>query len=104
MENMIKKIVDADNEAKAMEEVTLKEKEELSEKIEAEAKRIYDKYMSDAEEVVRRNDAVEEKKAQQQWDEINKKQQSARIKLQSDYERNCDKWVDEIVNRTLCDD
>ena len=30
MENMIKKIVDADNEAKAMEKDTLEEKEELS--------------------------------------------------------------------------
>ena len=29
MENMIKKIVDADNEAKAMEKDTLEEKEEL---------------------------------------------------------------------------
>lgn len=35
MENMIKKIVDADNEAKAMEKDTLEEKEELSKTIEA---------------------------------------------------------------------
>ena len=34
MENMIKKIVDADNEAKAMEKDTLEEKEELSKTIE----------------------------------------------------------------------
>ena len=48
MENMIKKIVDADNEAKAMEENALKEKEELSKKIDEETKKIYDSYMNDA--------------------------------------------------------
>ena len=56
MENMIKKIVDADNEAKAMEKDTLEEKEELSKTIEAETKKIYDDFMAKAEEVVKRND------------------------------------------------
>lgn len=101
MENMIKKIVDADNEAKAMEDVTLKEKEKLSKQIEADAKRIYDKYMSDAEATIKRNNENEEKKAKQQWDEIQKKQNSVHIKLQSDFEQNCDKWVDELISRTL---
>ncbi len=44
MENMIKKIVDADNEAKAMEKDTLEEKEELSKTIEVETKKIYDDF------------------------------------------------------------
>ena len=56
MENMIKKIVDADNEAKAMEKVNLEEKEKLSKDIEVETKKIYDDYMAKAEEVVKRND------------------------------------------------
>ena len=59
MENMIKKIVDADNEAKAMEKDTLEEKEELSKTIEAETKKIYDDFMATAEEVVKRNDIQE---------------------------------------------
>lgn len=101
MENMIKKIVDADNEAKAMEERALKEKEELAKKINEETKSIYDKYMSNALEAAGRNDIQEEKKAEKRWEEIKNKQQSAYIKLQSDYEQNCDKWVDAIVNRTL---
>ena len=62
MENMIKKIVDADNEAKAMEKDTLEEKEELSKTIEAETKKIYDDFMAKAEEVVKRNDIQETKK------------------------------------------
>lgn len=101
MENMIKKIVDADNEAKAMEERTLKEKEELAKKIDEETQKIYDKHMSEALETVKRNDTLEEKTADKRWEEIKNKQKSAHIKLQSDYERNCDKWVDAIVSRTL---
>ncbi len=101
MENMIKKIVDADNEAKAMEEDTLKEKEKISHQIEAEAEKIYEEYMRDAEKTVKRNNANEEKKAKQKWEEIQKKQNSVHIKLQSDFELNCDRWVDEIVSRTL---
>ncbi len=101
LENMIKKIVDADNEAKAMEQAALKEKEELAKQIDIEAKQIYDKYMSNAEKIVQRNNANEEKKAKQQWETIEKKQQSVSIKLQSDFQQNCDRWVDEIIARTL---
>lgn len=101
MENMIKKIVDADNEAKAMEENALKEKEKLAKKIEEETQKIYDSYMKDALETAKRNDSLEEKKAEKLWEEIQNKQKSAHIKLQSDYELNCDKWVDAIVSRTL---
>lgn len=101
MENMIKKIVDADNEAKAMEKDTLEEKEELSKTIEAETKKIYDDFMAKAEEVVKRNDIQETKKAEQQWEEIQSKHNSVHIKLDSDFKLNCDKWVDEIVKRTV---
>ena len=79
MENMIKKIVDADNEAKAMEKDTLEEKEELSKTIEAETKKIYDDFMAKAEEVVKRNDIQETKKAEQQWEEIQSKHNSVHI-------------------------
>lgn len=103
MENMIKKIVDADNEAKALEQSAIQEKESLEKQIECEAKAIYDKYMSDAEETVKRNNANEESKARQQLDEIKKKQSSVSIKLQSDFDQSCDKWVDEIVSRTLAE-
>lgn len=101
MENMIKKIVDADNEAKTLEQNALKEKEELEKQIEDEAKQIYYKYMSEAEETVRRNNVNEENKARQQLNEIKKKQNSVNIKLKADFDFNCDKWVNEIVSRTI---
>lgn len=98
---MIRKIVDADNEAKAIEYELIKEKEQLNQKIDEEIQKIYDKHMSDALETVKRNDAIEEKNAEKKLEEILNKHKSAQIKLQSDYELNCDKWVDTIVKRTL---
>lgn len=67
MEDMIKKIVDADNEVKAMEERTLKERKELAEKIDNDTKAIYDRYMNNALETIKRNDIQEEKRFEQLW-------------------------------------
>ncbi len=101
MENMIRKIVDADNEARAVEYELIKEKETLNQQIEEEVQKIYDKHMNDALETVKRNDEIEEQNAEKKLQEILNKQKSAQDKLQSDYERNCDNWVDTIVKRTL---
>ena len=46
-------------------------------------------------------DIQETKKAEQQWEEIQGKDNSVHIKLDSDVKLNCDKWVDEIVKRTV---
>lgn len=101
MEDLIRIIVDADNKAKEREKILLEEKEMLSEKIDEEVKQIYDKHMKEAEEYVANKKQSEEKKEKKQIEDIQSKQQSAFIKLQSDYNKNCNKWVDEIVKRTL---
>ncbi len=101
MEDMIKRIIDADNEAKMLEESTLKEKAELSKKIDAEIQKIHDSYMAKAEETVKNNRITEEKKAKRQWEEIQQKHNSVLIKLKADFERNHDKWADEIVKRAI---
>lgn len=101
MDNMINLIIEADNEAKAMEEASLKEKDQILKQIDAETKKIYQKYMDDALEKIKCNNSLEEKSTQSKLDEIKKKQSSAHIKLQSDFENNCDKWVDTIVSRAL---
>ena len=101
MEDMIKKIVYADNEAKALEEATLKEKEALENSIDEECKKIYDEYMNEALITAEKNDESEEKNAEERWNDVPQKQKSARTTLTADYERNCDIWVDEIVERVL---
>ena len=101
MEDMIRKIVEADSQAKEMEKDLIKEKKELSRTIEKETQKVYDKYLNEALEVIERNDVAEEKKTDALLKDIANKQKSAQMKLQSDYENNCDKWVDEIVKRVI---
>lgn len=98
---MIKRIVEADNEAKALEEANRKAAEEEKKRIDREAEEIYAKYMREAEETIKKNDAHQEHRTEKKWQEISAKQASALIKLNSEYERNCDRWVDIIVSRTL---
>ena len=100
-EYRLKKSLMPTTKPRSMEKDTLEEKEELSKTIEAETKKIYDDFMAKAEEVVKRNDIQETKKAEQQWEEIQGKHNSVHIKLDSDFKLNCDKWVDEIVKRTV---
>ena len=83
-----------------MEADTLKEKEELSRKIEDETKAIYQKYMNDAAEQIKRNDIQEKKRSKSNGRNPNK-QKSAHIKLQSDFKQNCDNWVNTIYNRVI---
>ena len=101
MDNMIELIIKADNEAKAMEEASLKEKDQILKQIDAETDKTYQKFMNDALEKIKSNNSLEEKNTQAKLSEIEKKYTSAQIKLESDFNRNCDNWVDAIVNRVL---
>ena len=101
MQNMIKRIVDADSQAQAMVEADQKAAEEEKRKIEEEAAAIYKRYMDKAMEEVEINDAYLEKRSERKIKEISAKQESALIKLRADYEQNRDKWVDEIVSRVV---
>ena len=60
MQDIIKKLVDIDNQAKQYSEETKKQKLELEKEIEDEVKKIHDKYMAQAAE-----EAEAERKKQQ---------------------------------------
>ncbi len=101
MNNMIELIIKADNEAKAMEEASLKEKDQILKQIDAETDQIYQKYMNDALEKIKNNNSLEEKNTQAKLSEIEKRYNLAQTKLESDFKCNCNNWVDAIVNRVL---
>lgn len=101
MQNMIKRIVEADNEAKALEEANRNAAEEEKKQIEMEAEAIYQKYMDEAREEIAKSDAYLEKRTDRKLKNVAAKQESALIKLKSDYEQNRDRWVDEIVSRVV---
>lgn len=99
MQDMIKRIVEADNEAKALEEANKKAAEKEKLRIEEEAKEIYQGYMDEAQKTIAKNDAYLEKRFARKLTEVEAKQESTLIKMKSDYESNRDRWVDEIVSR-----
>ena len=101
MQDMIKRIIDADNEAKALEEKNRQSAETQKEKIERKSREMYEKYMAEAMETVRKNDAHEEMQFEKAWQDVAARQHSAMIKLRADYQNNRDRWVDEIVSRVI---
>lgn len=101
MQDMIRKIVDADSEAKALDEANRKAAEEEKQRIEEEAAAIYASYMESAKREIMKNNAYLEKRYFKRWTDISAKQASSLIKLKSDYDQNCDRWVDELVQRVL---
>ena len=101
MNNMIELIIKADNEAKAMEEASLKEKDQILKQIDIETEQIYQKYMNEALEKIKNNNSLEEQNTKSKLSEIEKKYKSAQTKLESDFNHNCNNWVDAIVNRVL---
>ncbi len=101
MQDMIQRIIDADNEAKTLEEKSRKTAEARKEEIDKQSKEMYDRFIAEAMETVKKNDALEEQKTEKEWEDISARQQSVMIKLNADYENNCDRWADEIVGRVL---
>ena len=98
---MIKRIVEADSEARALEEDNRIAAEKERARIEAQAQAIHKKYMDEAKEEIAKNEAYLEKYYDRKLSEAAAKQESALIKLKSDYEANRDRWVDEIVARVI---
>ncbi|WP_407383563.1 hypothetical protein [Ruminococcus sp.] len=98
---MIKRIVEADNEAKALEESNQKAAEKERQRIEQQAQAIYQQYMDDAETEIAKDATYVEKLFERKLADTTAKQESVLIKLRADFEQNRDKWVDEIVSRVI---
>ncbi len=101
MQDMIKRIIDADNEARALEEKNRRDAEAQKAKIERKSQEMYRRKMAEAMDTVKKNDEYEEQQTEKKWAEISARQASAMIKLRSDYDNNRDRWVDEIVARVI---
>lgn len=101
MQDMIRRIVEADSEAKALEEENRKSAEEEKIKIDRQAEEIYKQYMDEAQFEIKKNEEHLHRKYERKLSGATAKQESTLIKLKADFELNCDKWVDEIVSRVI---
>ena len=101
MTDMIKKLVDIDEQAKLLSRETEKEKERLSRELEAEKKEVYDRYMLDAEKRAGSESGKLREEAAKAFEKKEQQRAKALDELNEKYSANREKWVDEIVKRTL---
>ena len=101
MKDMIKKIVEMDYEAQKLYEQNLSETDNLEKVIEKEKNEIIEKHLEEAKKIVADKEAELKKEAESDWKRNEESRAKSLEKLQKDYEENCDKWVDAIVERVL---
>lgn len=97
MQDVIKKLVDIDEQAKAFGEETKKQKEEYEVQINDESQKIYEKYIDDAKAEVENQKKKIESESKEKFEKnkaLTAKQTEA---LKKKFDENADRWVDEIV-------
>lgn len=101
MKDIIKELVDIDEQAKLYSEETKKQKEALEKEIEEEVQKIQDKYKAEAKEEVELKKQDIEKKSANKFNINEEKRKAAMSKLQRQFDENSEKWVNEIVEDVL---
>lgn len=101
MKDVIKELVDIDEQAKLYNEETKRQKEKLESDIEKETKKIHEKYMNEAKEKAESEKAEIEKENLNKFQMSEAKRKASAEKLQKQFDDNADKWVNEIVEDIL---
>lgn len=99
MQDIIRKIVEMDEEARRLKEQAEKEKLE-SEKAIAETKqKVHDEFIERAKARATKNTEAERAALDKSWQETKLIHQQIENNLKNQYVQNKDKWIDEIVKR-----
>lgn len=101
MQDMLKKIIEMDEQARLVKEQANKEKAATEQEIIETKKRIYDDYIERAKDRVRKNLEVDKANAEKEWEKTSLKHQATSENLDKMYEENRDLWVDQIVSRVI---
>lgn len=101
MNNLLKKLVDIDKEAQAIDNELKKEKDNLEAEIQKEVQATRERYMAQAQQTVDEKITVMKDDAEKQWKDNCGKYETSRNNLQNQFNENFDKWVDNIVADVL---
>lgn len=101
MQDMLKKIIEMDEQARLVKEQAQQEKAATEQEIIDTKQRIYNEYIERAKIRVEKNLEVDRANAQKKWEETLKKNEEIKNELDSSYEENAQKWAQEIVSRVL---
>lgn len=103
MQNMLKKIIEMDEQARLVKEQAIKEKAATEQEIIETKKKIYNDYIDRAKDRVRKNLEVDRANAEKEWEKAQAKHQETLISLDNMYNENHDLWVNQIVERVIND-
>ena len=101
MQDLLKKIIEMDEEARKVEQQAKSEKIKSEEEVEQLREQIYNDYIARAKDRVEKNIAVEEARAQEYVKAYRERIDTAKRDMQTLYAENKEKWVDEFVKRAL---
>ncbi len=103
MQDMLKKIIEMDEQARLVKEKAKLEKAAAEKEIIETKQKIHDNYIERAKERVEKNLAVDKANAQKAWEQTELRHKNLSQELDKLYQENCDKWVDEIVHSVIND-
>ena len=101
MQDMLKKIIEMDEQARLVKEQAQQEKATTEQEIIDTKKRIYNEYIERAKIRVEKNLEVDRTNAQKQWEKSQIKNEEIINELETSFSENSEKWADEIVKRVL---
>ena len=101
MQDMLKKIIEMDEQARLVKEKAIQEKAATESEIINTKQKIYNDYIDRAKERVRKNLEIDKENAEKSWQATKAKHEQALVLLENQDKENHDKWVDEIVARVI---
>ena len=101
MQDLLKKIIEMDEQARKIEQQAKTEKEKSEAEVDQLREKIYTDYIERAKARVEKNIAVDKAHADQKIAEYSEQAAKAKADMAALYENNKEKWVSEIVGRVL---
>lgn len=101
MQDMLKKIIEMDEQARLVKEEAEKEKAATELEIIATKQKIHDDYINRAKERVEKNLAADKADAEKSWEITKAQHKAALTELEIADKENHDKWVQEIFTRVI---
>ncbi len=99
MQDMLKKIIEMDEQARLVKEKAIQEKAATENEIIKTKQKIYDEYIERAKDRVKKNLDVDRNNAEKNWQITKSKYDNALNDLETMDKENHNKWVNEIVAR-----
>lgn len=101
MQEMLKKIIKMDEEARLIKEKAIKDKLAAEKEILESKQKIHDDFVQRARIRIEKNLEIDKQNAENKWCETKEKQEQALRQLEKQDKENHSKWVDDIVKRTI---